>query len=298
MTLADLSHLAPVELRADADAAPLADELFDAIERRIREHPRSQQIAIGPSEIGTACARQLAHRMAATPPVRDRGAPWLPTLGTAVHDWLAETLIMENARLGWTRYLVENRVNAGHINGYGDLDGSADVFDRLTGSAIDWKIVGDSKLKTYAREPRAEYKVQPHVYGRGFARRGLTVRRVVLMLLPRNKDRVRDGVVWSEPYDEAVALDAIARAERVNTLRTALGMSAAVAITNGQLRSAGAGQLADPHGADDELAVPVADDCRFCPWLAAGSVDLARACPGVPPGDGRTRTAADHLMGT
>jgi hypothetical protein len=283
--LADLAHLAAeVELREDTDARPLADELYTLIERRIMDHPRSQQVEIGPSEIGTSCARHLVYAMAATPQPRDRGAPWLPTVGTAMHDWLAEAVIAENQRLGWTRYLVEMRVDAGAITAYGDLQGSADLYDRLTASVVDWKLVGVSKLKEYRRNPRAEYRVQPHVYGRGFARRGLPVRRVVLMLLPRNGTTVREGVVWSEPYDERVALAAIGRAARVNALRLQLGLDVALRVTNGDLLAAGAPGAADPAGAPEDLAVPIADDCRYCPWLAAGSTDLTRACPGVTPG--------------
>jgi hypothetical protein len=296
--LADLAHLA-VELREDGDASTLADELLGEIERRIIEHPRSQQVAIGPSEIGTACARQLMYQMAGVAPARDRGAPWLPTIGTACHDWLAETLIEANQRLGWDRYLIELRSNAGHINGYGDLTGSADVYDRLTGTVIDWKIVGATSLKKYRGRMRDEYRVQPHTYGLGISRRGLPVRRVLVMCLPRNQDSVRGGTVWSEPFDEQIALAAIARAERVNTLRAVLGIARAATVTNGELLAAGVDQLADPTGLGDALAVPLADACRYCPWLAAGSNDLTRACPGVSPGVAPERevTAADVLRG-
>lgn len=295
--LADLAHLG-VDIRDDSTAAPLAEELYQEIERRITEHPRSQQVAIGPSEIGTACARQLMYTMAAVRPVRDRGAPWLPTIGTACHDWLAEALIEANARIGWTRYLVELRSRAGHINGYGDLDGSADVYDRLTGSVIDWKVVGATSLKKYRGKMRAEYKVQPHTYGLGILRRGLPVRRVVVMCLPRNEDSVRNGVVWSEPFDERIALAAISRAERVNTLRTVLGIARAATVRNGDLHAAGVGQLADPNGTPEALAVPVADECRYCPWLAAGTTDLTRACPGVAPSTpGAPKSAEQRFMG-
>ena len=291
--LVDLSHLQGLEVRQDSTHEPLRDELFGLIEQQIAEHPRTLQTEIGPSEIGTPCARKLMYALAGVPVCSRRGAPWLPTIGTAVHDWLAEAVLAQNRRSGWTRYIVETRINAGRINGYGELEGSLDVYDRLTASIIDWKIVGDSKLKEYRTRPRAEYRVQPHVYGAGIIARGLPVQRVMLMFLPRNKDRVRDGVAWSEPYDETVAPRAIARAERVNTLRLALGFQRAATVTNDELISAGAEKLADPDvfmasgsGArPDDPAVPIADDCRFCPWLRTGGdpLNLPRGGPGVDP---------------
>lgn len=65
-------------------------ELRELIELRIGQHERSQQVEIGASSLGGACARKLAHRLAATPHVSTEEVPWRQTVGTAVHSWLAD----------------------------------------------------------------------------------------------------------------------------------------------------------------------------------------------------------------
>lgn len=70
------------------------DEIRGLIESRIAGHERSLQTAIGASEIGTPCARQLGFRLAGVPrPNAAPGGQWRQTVGTAVHEWLAQMLI-------------------------------------------------------------------------------------------------------------------------------------------------------------------------------------------------------------
>jgi hypothetical protein len=279
----DLAHLAPPEPRQPGDA-DLLGELLGVIEHAVASDPRTLQRTIGPSGIGTACARRLAHELADTPRVRiDDDTAWLPAIGRAVHAFLAEVFTLANTGRP-ARWLVESRVHVGEITDYGDLDGNTDLYDLDTGTVIDWKIVGVTTLRN-ARAGRvgAEYRVQGHSYGLGWVNRGLPVRRVMIVFLPRNSRTVRDAVVWSERFDPAIAQRALRRAERVHALTRTLGLAAALALSNGALREAGAYALADPAGLAEDLAVPIADACRYCPWLAAGSHDLARACPGVAP---------------
>lgn len=290
----DLSHLAPgnspdlPELRLDATAKPVIEELYQILEAGIAAHPRSAQTQIGPSDIGTDCPRRLMLQMAGHPKNRAEhpSDQWLSALGVAFHKQAAEWVIEQNARVRWVRYLVEWRVNSAEINGYGDLDGSVDVYDRLTGSVIDWKLIGKSSITAYRRQMRPGYKIQVNTYGLGWKRRGLPVHRVIVMGLPRGERNLRRGLAWAEDYDEQVALDALARAERVNTLRVILGTERAAEVTNGELLAAGVPQLADPATvttSPEARAVPLVNDCHYCPYLAAGSHKLSRGCPGENP---------------
>lgn len=220
---------APGTLPIADSPAVVADELMDEIKASIRGQERSQQTRIGPSEIGLPCTRRLAHKLAGTPEP-DRGAPWLPTIGTAVHAYLAEHFKKHSIGVGMLdgpRYLVETRVSVGEINGH-EMTGSADLFDRLTGTVVDWKIVGPSRIKIYkSKGPGPQYRSQAHLYGRGFQRAGYPVRQVMIAFLPRNGE-LSASYFWSEQWDETVATTALSRATGLAQLIAAIGVDTVV----------------------------------------------------------------------
>ena len=284
---ADLSALPPIDIQLGSDPVLLLDELRSIIARRIADHPRSQQTRLGPSEIGDPCARRLAYKLTGLPKAREMSTPWRPTVGTAVHAWLEEALAEDNTtlrqRIGTSRWLMETSIDAGPMAG-ARLTGHSDLYDRITCTVIDWKIIGPSAHKTLradlntGRGPRPEYQVQLHTYGLGYVNRGLHVERVMLVALPAAGE-LDDALMWHAPWDRAVADAAMARVDRIHALTATLG-PAALTVTNGQLRAAGVPQLAD--GDDDGLAVGMdGHGCRFCPWLAAGSDDPVMGCPGA-----------------
>ena len=234
MTLVDLSHLQPTL----APTEPAWATLRPVVENAIDNDPRSLQTRIGPSEIGTSCDACLVSKLAGIPEKRDGGA-WLPTVGRAVHEWLEGVVIMANQDPA--RWLVETTVSVGTIGGV-DITGHADLFDLEQGEVLDWKIVGPTTLKKAkpcqrdaTRVPAVfpSYHVQRHLYGYGFTRRGLQVRTVTLAFLPRNSPSLRDAIVISEPYNEAVALAAIARADMFAAAITAFGLDNVLATTGG-----------------------------------------------------------------
>lgn len=201
----------------------------DVIETAIKGQPRSLQKRIGPSEIGNPCDRCLAHKLAGTPEI-EQHAPWLPFVGTAVHSELENVFTQANAGRDRVRFLVEATVSVGQIGGV-DITGHADLFDLETGEVTDWKIVGATTLKKARGGPSLTYRRQAHLYGRGFTRRGLAVNRVRIAYLPRNSVHLGDAVIWSEPYDEQIAVDALARANGIAMVIDALGPDAALAAT-------------------------------------------------------------------
>ena len=239
----------------------LADELLHIIRQAIRDHPRSQQTRIGPSEIGIECDRRIAHKLLGTPPVNDRGAPWLPTVGTAVHAWLDDVFSRDTLpaiKAGQApRWLVERKVTTGQVAGE-DIDGACDLYDTITGTSVDWKVVGKTKLLDVRRHgPGQQYKVQGHCYGRGWVAKGYPVNDVAVFFLPRNEEL--DGAVWwSEPYDEQVAVEALARVEAIGLACKALGPAAA-----------GVMKTADAY-------------CGYCPHFRIDATNLTTACPGDP----------------
>ncbi|WP_237222673.1 hypothetical protein [Rothia nasimurium] len=218
----------------------LAKMLIDTIEEHITNHPRSQQKRIGPSEIGIDCTRRLIHKLAGhdEPP---RGPAWKPTVGTALHTQMEQWFDTENQYIPGA-YLIEQRVNVGRI-GDTDITGSTDLFIPAYGTVLDWKFVGPTRLKHYrSKGPSNQYRVQAHLYGKGWAAAGHQVERVMIAFLPRDGE-LTDAYFWWEPYDPMTAIQALVRANQLHN-------------------------DIEAHGPDFVLEqYPPCDD-RFCPWCA------------------------------
>lgn len=245
---------------SDVDlAATTRDDLLWIIRDTISNHPRSLQKRIGPSEIGTPCTRRLGHKLAGTPE-RERGTPWRPTVGTAVHAWLEHAIAdyeVPRIHAGYEqRFHIEQRVNVGDIDGT-EITGSCDLFDAVTGVVVDHKIVGPTSLKKYRGGPNHTYRVQAHLYGLGWVNAGHTVNHVAIWALPAAGE-LHQAVFWHEPYDPAVAHAALKRADAI----------------------AKAGRLAGWAAVLPQL--DTADDfCSGCPFRSdAANPDLSTACPG------------------
>ncbi|WP_426566411.1 hypothetical protein ACPPVT_07645 [Angustibacter sp. McL0619] len=209
--LPSLAQLADQPTQTGGDPVLLWAEYRHTIESAIANMPRTLQRRIGPSEIGTPCDWCLGHKLAGVPEARD--AAWLPWVGNMVHGGLEEVFVHANNGLPKARYLVETRVAVGEVDGV-EITGSADLVDVVTLTQSDWKVVGKTSLtKAKGKGPTPEYRVQAHLYGRGFHRRGIPVQRVQIVYLPRNEPTLANAVIWGEDYDERIAVDALTRAD-------------------------------------------------------------------------------------
>jgi hypothetical protein len=236
-------------------AGEISANVLGTIHRANDEAPRNLQVAIGPSEIGTPCVRQLAYKLLDWEPKPNSSInPWPAIIGTAVHAWLADVYEAENRRLGRERYLVERTLRMTPT-----LRGHSDLFDRDISTVIDWKIVGLDQVRKYRKNgPGPIYRTQGHTYGLGQQLAGERVEHVAVVFLPRGGN-LRDMHVWTEPYDHRIALDAIKRIDSVRDLIVA----------------------ADPETNPQNWRLfPTADDCVFCPHSLPGSTDLSVGCPG------------------
>jgi len=252
------AHLSQRGLHPDHTAG----HLLHLIKQAIVDHPRSQQVRIGPSEMGHPCARRVGYKLLGQPE-REGEPNWKATVGTALHSWLEGVLDGANidferrTQSGQERYYIEQRVTVGQILG-SDIDGSCDVYDRATATVVDWKSVGPTQLTKYKRfGPGDQYRAQAHLYGRGWVAKGEPVDTVMIVFLPRNGE-LAESYVWHEYYDEQVALNALQRAEGIALAAQALGPTVLEQL-------------------------PTADAyCHMCPYYKAQSTDLSLGCPGDP----------------
>jgi len=229
---------------------------------------RSRQTAIGPSEVGEPCERQLSYKMLDWPESNTTRDPIAAIIGTGFHMWMAEKFEAKQVEIapGVTRYRIEERVTVRDaLNPAASLTGSSDLYDRLTALNYDWKLIGASSHDKYRRGgPGEKYRIQAHLYGLGQSNAGQAPKRVAVVFVARYHElKVH---VWSEAYDPSVAEAALARLDRIRAHLVSL----------------------DPESNPENWAAiptPEKPNCRFCSWLRPGSTDLAAGCPGVQSGN-------------
>lgn len=249
-------------------AARYSGELRRVVHAHAERAPRNLQRHLGPSELGADCDRQVAGKMAGLPNTNHVADPWPSIVGTAVHAWLADAFMADNTRRNMFRWVAEQRVIP-----HPDHSGTADLYDAAEQAVVDHKVLGPttlSKVKAAGGPPR-KYRVQLHLYGRGYRNLGLPVRRVALAAYPRTEATLDGLYVWEEAHDAR----ADALIEEVFA-QTAYRGALASLIVSGQAK------LSDiPARASD-------DECYFCPFYrpqmahdpaALGSTNAG--CPGT-----------------
>lgn len=194
-------------------------ELLRLISAAINDHPRSQQIRIGPSEVGIECERRLGYKVLGEKE-REQAPSWRPTVGTAVHAWLETHVPQQETHL---ELLTETRVTVGTTQTLGDITGTADLFDVTTGTVIDYKIPSITTINDARRtSPAAQYITQAHLYGAGFINAGHKVNDVAIFYLPASGE-LTNNYYWSAPHDPRAAETALQRLERIAKRAQELG---------------------------------------------------------------------------
>lgn len=167
--------------------------LIDALLEADNGRARSKQTAIGVSQLG-GCRRQVWHQLQG----HEGKNPTLrlaSIMGTAIHASIEQALQDKG-------YLLEHRVEAKD----GLPPATIDCFDPATGTVTDFKTI-TKKNADYFISKQKRYQV--HTYGYLMVQAGYEVNTVQLLGIPRDGNEL-DVIDWSEPYDEAVALEALA----------------------------------------------------------------------------------------
>lgn len=248
----------------EAFNAELKQRIIEIALRAERSSARSNQVQIGPSEVGNPCDRRLAYRLTGTPHVNTAFDPWPAVVGTAVHAW------MEDAVNGWNwahtdnpEWLPEQTLQIDN----GTVLGHSDLYRAKTCTVVDYKTAGPDVMKKVRENgPPPHYVVQAQIYGLGFVQSGRCVERVALAFLPR-AGWLRDMFVWSTPYDESVARSALQRVYGLAS--TALELDV----------------INHPHRFEQFSCHP-SDLCGSCPWfnnlLTAEQGASDKGCPATP----------------
>jgi len=179
--------------------------LVKALHEKENKRGRSTQVQIGPSELG-GCRRKVWYRLNNQPETNDNEVKLAAIMGTAIHA------AIENALANNQDVLLEKTVE------YGGMKAHVDCFIPGTGDVVDWKT---TKVKNLSYFPSEQQRWQVQVYGYLIDKSGLgKVQNVNLVAIPRDGDE-RDILVHSEPYDEAIALEALNWLEAIRTAQEA-----------------------------------------------------------------------------
>ena len=169
--------------------------LLHVLHSKDASRDRSMQTEVGPSEIG-GCKRKVWYRLNAQPHTNDNQSKLAAIMGTAIHAAIEDAIGAIDPE--GKEYLVETEV------AYGDMKAHVDLFVPSTGAVIDWKT---SKIKNLSYFPSKQQRWQVQVYGYLLSKNGYEVNTVNLVAIARDGAE-KDVKVHTEPYDEAIALEA------------------------------------------------------------------------------------------
>lgn len=196
----------------DPQAEALRQRIIGFMVDASNNSERSLQKAIGPSEIGHPCPRNVAFKIAGVTPNPNHIDPLPSILGVAFHSWMESHLPSD--------WLPESKVRVTST-----LSGHSDAFDTRTSTVVDWKLLGrTAHQKWLSGEVKTVYRVQAHSYGLGFLNGGRRPERVAVAAFCKSKP-LTDMYLWSEPWNPAIAQKALNRLAQIRTYVAASGAS-------------------------------------------------------------------------
>jgi hypothetical protein len=252
-------------------SSPWASRYAVELRRVLHEHaaraPRTLQQHLGPSEIGVECDRQVVGKLAALPTTNHVNDPWPSMVGTACHAYAEEAFKDDNTRRGVLRWVTETRVTP-----HPDHPGTADLYDAQEQAVVDHKFLGPSSLDKVRKAPPRKYVVQLLLYGLGYYRLGLPVRRVVLAAYPRTAASLDGLYVWERAFaDEHGQI----LPDVLELLGLVFDQTARRKVLAQQLLNQQIGFLDVPVAPDDS-------ECYFCSFYRPQAArDGGVGCPGT-----------------
>ncbi len=177
------------------------------------DRDRSKQTEIGVSQLG-GCKRQVWHQLQGAEKTNEtlRLAAWM---GTAIHNEIERSFKKAiDKGLVDSGVLLEKRFEASN----GLPPATIDFYDPVSKTITDWKTIKLSGIPYFGK---LQQRYQVHTYAYICIQHGLEVENVQLFGIPR--DGTENDLVdtWIEPYDESIALEALAWLAEVELLTEA-----------------------------------------------------------------------------
>lgn len=170
---------------------------------------RSNQAEIGPSELGS-CSRKVWYRLNGYEKTNTNTLKLAAIMGTAIHTAVEQALSWLDPEE--QKFVVESEVE------YNGMKAHIDLWIPETGDVIDWKTV---KKKNLTYFPSKQQRWQVQVYAYLLEKTGVgKPKNVNLVAIPRDGDE-RDVRVHTEPYNPAIAEEALGWLEGIKASRVA-----------------------------------------------------------------------------
>lgn len=168
--------------------------------------PRSLQKELGVSALG-GCRAKAWHEIKGTTKTNTRTSHLAAIMGTAIHASMESAL--DAFSLG--QYQLERKVS------YNEMDGHIDWYWEEEYEVVDLKT-GTKKNAAYFPKPQSIWQVM--VYAYYLIKEGKRVDNVTLVMIMRDGNE-SDILEYTIPYDEAIALEALAWYEDVKSREVA-----------------------------------------------------------------------------
>ena len=179
--------------------------ILTALKNKDADRPRSKQVEIGVSSLGD-CSRRVWFKLNnyQSTTVTDNLSA---IMGTAIHRAVEEAIAYDLFGTIETEIEVE----------YEGLKGHIDIYVEVDGEVIDVKT---KNKKNAGYFPSPQEKWQVHTYGFMLDKNGKPVKTVTLVCIFRDGE-AGDVLEYSVPYDESIALEALAWLENVKAMTEA-----------------------------------------------------------------------------
>lgn len=219
----------------------IKEDIIEVVRWAQNNSRRSQQVALGCSEVGHECDRRLAYRIAGVDPGGYVNDPWPAVVGTSIHSWMEAAVNDYQAVHSTKQWITEMEVLPSPL-----VMGHTDLYDTQRNLVLDWKFPSPDNLRKMREDgPSVQYQVQVMLYGLGHRNAGRPVDRVGIVALGR-QGWLKDMYVWTTEFDRSVAEQALAR----------------IYAIGGTLMN---GDLGSPQFWQDVPATPTRL-CSWCPW--------------------------------
>lgn len=184
----------------------LREDLLEVIQWTQRNSKRSQQVALGCSEVGHDCDRRVAYTMAGIQGPNVHTDQWPAIVGTAVHEWMQRAFEEFQHYHGVSEWLTELEIHPSQL-----VMGHSDLYHAPRGLVLDWKFPGPDGMRKMKQDgPSAQYMTQVQLYGLGNVLAGRKVERVGIVAVGRS-GWLKDIFIHTVEFDRAAAEKALQR---------------------------------------------------------------------------------------
>src|SRR5215207_9759146 len=167
MTASIMGPAPTVHETMSPEALELKKTLTDIITWAERNRPRSLQVQLGPSELGTECDRRIGYKIAQVPEVNVHMDPWTVFVGSAIHSRLQECIDTWGRNDGSERFLTEQHAPLDEF-----INAHPDLLDVKRNMVIDHKSTTSDTIKKLKAGGIISpgYQIQVHLYALAFER--------------------------------------------------------------------------------------------------------------------------------